>query len=43
MIDKSGIRSLFAIDNLPEEVEEENKARAEVMACLLYTSDAADE
>ena len=34
MIDKSGIRSLFAIDNLPEEVEEQNKARAEVMARL---------
>ena len=34
MTDKSGIRSLFAIDNLPEEVAEQNKARAEVMARL---------
>ena len=34
MTDKKGIRSLFAIDNvLPEEVEEQNKAKeAEVMA-----------
>ena len=34
MTDKKGIRSLFAIDNLPEEVAEQNKARAEVMARL---------
>ena len=34
MIDKAGIRSLIAIDNMPEEIAEQNKARAEVMARL---------
>ena len=34
MTDKAGIRSLFAINTLPEEEAEQNKARAEVMARL---------
>ena len=34
MTDKAGIRSLFAINTLPEEEAEQNKARAEVMAKL---------